>query len=118
MPSINKKQAFEILDEIKKGTCEGACRKTWLHNIRYALKAGSNPLHLTVTERKKMISKLKTINTHGNARKNQSLTDKYLLRKSPPFPANQYCGKTKKGNDGKMYISVPDKNNICRWKLK
>jgi hypothetical protein len=43
---------------------------------------------------------------------------KYLTRKSPPYPANEYCGKTKKGNDGQFYISVPDKNKICKWKLK
>lgn len=43
-------------------------------------------------------------------------TAKYAKRKSPPFPANECCGKRKKGNDGTMYVSVPDKNNVCRWK--
>ncbi len=42
---------------------------------------------------------------------------KKMLRNSPPFPANDYCNKKKKGNDGKMYISKPNKNNICSWKL-
>ena len=42
---------------------------------------------------------------------------KYKLRKSPPFPANDFCNKKKKGNDGKMYISKPNKNNVCSWKL-
>ena len=31
-------------------------------------------------------------------------------RNSPPLPANDYCNQTeKKGNDGNMYISKPNK---------
>ena len=42
-----------------------------------------------------------------------------LDRPSPSYPANDYCGKTKKGNDGNMYISKKNKIGICRWvKLK
>lgn len=40
---------------------------------------------------------------------------KYTSRPSPPYSANECCGQTKKGNDGKNYISKPDKNKICRW---
>lgn len=36
-------------------------------------------------------------------------------RPSPPYPANEYCGKSKKGNDGNMYISTKNKIGICRW---
>jgi glucose/arabinose dehydrogenase len=43
-------------------------------------------------------------------------TKKYVTRSSPSYSANEHCGKVKKGNDGKMYISTPDKNKICRWK--
>jgi hypothetical protein len=43
---------------------------------------------------------------------------KYATRDSPPYPANEHCGETKKGNDGKLYTSVPDKNKVCRWKRK
>ena len=43
-------------------------------------------------------------------------TKKYTGRSSPAYSANEHCGKIKKGNDGKMYISTPDKNNVCRWK--
>ena len=43
-------------------------------------------------------------------------TKKYASRSSPAYSANEHCGKIKKGNDGKMYISTPDKNNVCRWK--
>ena len=41
---------------------------------------------------------------------------KYRTRKSPPYPANDYCNKKKKGNDGFMYISKPNKNKVCSWK--
>jgi len=44
------------------------------------------------------------------------IKSKYLNRPSPPHPANKHCGKTKKGNDGKMYKSVPNKNGVCTWK--
>jgi hypothetical protein len=45
-------------------------------------------------------------------------TKKYRSRKSPPYPANNCCGATKKGNDGKTYKSVKASNGICRWVKK
>jgi hypothetical protein len=42
-------------------------------------------------------------------------TKKYRSRKSPPYPANNCCGATKKGNDGDTYKSVKASNGICRW---
>ena len=42
-------------------------------------------------------------------------TKKYSSRSSPPFPANNCCGMTKKGNDGLTYKSVAASNGICRW---
>lgn len=112
MPFINKKEAFKLLEDMIKKKCIGECRTIWLRNIGYALKTTTNPLKLTATEHKKMTSRLKDVKNN----KTQKM-DKYLTRNSPPFPANEYCGKSKKGNDGKMYKSVPDKNNICRWKI-
>jgi len=53
---------------------------------------------------------IKTMNQKGG------IKSKYLDRPSPPHPANENCGKTKKGNDGKMYKSVPNKNGVCTWK--
>jgi hypothetical protein len=44
-------------------------------------------------------------------------TKKYVTRKSPPFPANECKNSVKKGNDGQMYRSTPDKNRVYRWKL-
>ena len=44
-------------------------------------------------------------------------TKKYSIRPSPPFPANDYCGRMKKGNDGQMYISSRvGSQKACTWK--
>lgn len=40
---------------------------------------------------------------------------KYKARNSPPLPANEYCGKFALGNDGKRYLSVPNKYGVCKW---
>ena len=42
-------------------------------------------------------------------------TKKYKTRPSPPFPANKCKGKTKKGNNGKMFKSKPDVNGVHKW---
>ena len=42
-------------------------------------------------------------------------TKKYKTRPSPPFPANKCKGKTKKGNNGKMFKSKPDTNGVHKW---
>lgn len=114
MPFIDKKEAFKILDEMMNGKCIGSCRKIWLPKIKNALKSNTNPLNLTKIEHKKMSAKIIEV----KIKKKKVIDNKYLTRNSPPYPANKYCGKTKKGNDGKKYISIPDKNNICKWKVK
>jgi hypothetical protein len=40
---------------------------------------------------------------------------KYTGRNSPPYPANECCGKTMMGNDGNKYKSVRASNGVCRW---
>jgi len=105
---IDKKQAFKILTDIKKGTCKDSCRRVWLRNIKYALKTSTNPLKLTKQEHLKMTKKIQSINDKPR---------KYTMRNSPPYPANEHCGETKRGNDGRKYLSTPDKNKTCRWKL-
>jgi hypothetical protein len=40
-----------------------------------------------------------------------------MTRNSPSVHAKDFKNKTKKGNDGKEYISKPDKNGIYKWKL-
>lgn len=43
--------------------------------------------------------------------------NKYTSRPSPPYPANECCGEQKRGNDGRMYVSVRNARGICAWKL-
>jgi hypothetical protein len=45
--------------------------------------------------------------------KNKS--NKYSFRNSPPYPANKCKTIKKKGNDGKNYLSQPDKNGTYKW---
>jgi hypothetical protein len=117
MPFINKKEAFKLLDDMIAGICTDDCRKIWLRNIGYALKTHTNPLQLTAAEHKKMMAKVKEVKSGKKKNTTRKIDKKYLTRDSPPFPANEHCGEKKKGNDGKMYTSVPDKNKVCRWKL-
>jgi len=42
-------------------------------------------------------------------------TSKYSFRNSPPYPANKCKSMKKKGNNGKFYLSQPDKNGIYKW---
>jgi len=42
-------------------------------------------------------------------------TDKYSFRNSPPYPANKCKSMKKRGNDGKFYLSYPDKNGTYKW---
>jgi hypothetical protein len=42
-------------------------------------------------------------------------TKKYKKRPSPPFSASDCKRKVKKGNNGKMFKSTPDKNNTFKW---
>jgi len=57
--------------------------------------------------------KLKSIKGYGSCIRKTS--NKYISRNSPPYSANKCCNETKKGNDGNLYISKPNKNNICKW---
>lgn len=120
MPFVDKKGAMKLLKEIENGKCAGECRAIWMRNIKYALKTETNPLKLTKTEREKMLKMIEKISGKKSKKKEKSgkkLTlKKYSNRKSPPYPANDYCNKRKKGNDGLMYISKPNKNKVCSWK--
>ena len=63
-----------------------------------------------MTQKIKSVSGKNAINNHSRTLK------KYKNRNSRPYPANENCGKKMKGNDGLMYLSKPNKNNICAWK--
>ena len=119
MPFVNKIGAFKLLREIENGKCSGECRTSWLRNIKYALKTKTNPLNLTTIERQLMKKQIKNISgtrTKTKTINNKKTQKKYTDRKSPPYSANYYCNKKKKGNDGLMYISKPNKNKVCSWK--
>ncbi len=55
----------------------------------------------------------------GMNKQKTSVSSKLLkekgLRPNPIESATLYCGKKKKGNDGHMYLSKPNKNGVCRW---
>ena len=42
-------------------------------------------------------------------------TMKYSFRNSPPYSANKCKTMKKRGNDGEMYLSQPDKNGTYKW---
>ena len=65
-------------------------------------------------KRSKSIKKrIKRIKRSKNSCIKQSLK-KYKTRNSPPYPANKCCGKIKKGNDKKMYVSKKN-GSSCKW---
>ena len=62
MPFIsNYNGAMQILSEIGTGKCKGNCKSIWVRNLRYALKTKTNPLKLTLKQRKIMTEKLKDV---------------------------------------------------------
>ncbi len=136
MPFIkNYKEAVDVLKSIETGKCAGRCRRIWMTNLKNALKTKTNPLNLTMNERKNMTKKMnslkskrinvdKTHKTQKNQKthktnkthKTQTTKNKYKIRNSPPYPANENCNKIMVGNDGEKYKSVPNKNGICTWR--
>jgi hypothetical protein len=48
--------------------------------------------------------------------KSASERNKYANRPSPPYGANECCGKVMKGNDGAMWESKENSRGICAWK--
>lgn len=127
MPFIkNYKEAMDVLKSIETGKCAGRCRRIWMTNLKNALKTKTNPLNLTMSERKNMTKKMNSLKgkridinkTQKNQKthKTQTIKNKYKMRDSPPYPANENCDKIMVGNDGKKYKSVPNKNGICTWR--
>lgn len=45
-------------------------------------------------------------------------TKKYQTRKGPPYHAKDCKGVSKKGNDGKAYVSAPDSKGVYKWVIK
>jgi len=117
MPFIsNYNEAMKIVTEIGNGTCKSRCKTSWIRNLKYALKTKTNPLALSKKQRKNMTEKLKSVSGKNTINQHIKTLKKYKNRKSPPYPANENCNKQMIGNDGKLYISKPNINNICSWK--
>jgi len=65
---------------------------------------------------KKEENNLKRTVTGGSRKKCvKQTTKKYNKRLSPPYPANECKGMKKKGNNGKFWVSKPDKNKVYKW---
>jgi len=117
MPFVSSySKAMSILSEIGNGKCVDRCKSVWIRNFKYALKAVSNPLKLTRYTRRKLTQKIELVSGKNAVNEYSKTKKKYSERKSPPCPANKNCGKKMKGNDGNMYESKPNKNNVCSWK--
>jgi hypothetical protein len=108
--------AMNMLSSIGTGKCSGNCKIIWMRNLKYALKAKSNPLKLTKTEKKNLTKKINSLSGKNAINSHSKTLKKYKSRNSPPYPANENCGKKMKGNDGLMYESKPNKNGVCSWK--
>lgn len=119
MPFLhNYQSAMRVLASIGTGKCQDSCKSTWIRHVRYALKTKTNPLRLTSTERKQLTAKVKSVSGRNASLGHASTLKKYKIRDSPPFPANDHCHETKPGNDGRLYVSTPNKKGICSWKKK
>jgi hypothetical protein len=109
--------AIKMLNSIGKGTCKDRCKRVWIGHFKYALNTKTNPLKLTTEQRKTLKKKIDEVSGRNGINNHHKTLKKYKTRKSPPYPANQNCGKRMTGNDGKMYKSVPNKNGICSWRI-
>jgi hypothetical protein len=119
MPFVTSyNQGMKILSEIGNGTCDNNCKKIWIHHLKYALKTKTNPLSLNKKQRKLMSKKLKSVSGKDAINQHSKTLKKYKNRNSPPYPANKNCNKEMMGNDGKLYISKPNVNNVCSWRKK
>ena len=117
MPFVGSySKAMSILSEIGNGKCKDKCKSIWIRNFKYALETKANPFKLTRYTRRKMTQKIAIVSGKNSINKYSKTLGKYKNRKSPPYPANKNCSKKMKGNDGDIYESKPNKNNICSWK--
>lgn len=137
MPFIGTYEgAMRLLKSMETGACKAGCRSGWLRNFKYALKTPTNPLKLTATQRKTMKARIASLSGRSTvalkaahsktlkkymAKRNDPASAKAVLsrykdRPSPPYPANENCGKTMKGNDGLKYKSVANKAGVCSWR--
>ena len=98
------------MTKVKKSRCpKGSISK----GSRCVKKIKSKPKSVKSVKKykKSPAKKLAKVDDRGCSRQT---SPKYKKRNSPPYPANQCCNRTMKGNDGKMYTSQPGPGH-CRW---
>jgi hypothetical protein len=106
------KNGYYIVDINKKGENFKKYLKSWKPVGDYLLYLDKEK-GIWTTKKPGTNKTAKTAkNTKNTTKKNNS---KYSNRPSPPYPANDYCGKNKRGNDKNMYTSKKNKNGVCRW---
>ena len=96
------------------------------NHVRVKVENQRNQRNVRVkVENQRNVKRVKSVNTndpyHYNAHCPVSNASKYhtATRASPPRPANDSgCrDRTFRGNDGRLYLSVPNKNGVYRWVL-
>lgn len=105
---------------VTKATCplnpQAKNKKYDAHNVSAGVKVvkksppsprAVSSVAVVKTPKRKVVSVSRGCNPQTDA--------KYVKRPSPPYPANECCGQVMQGNDGNMYVSRADKNNVCRW---
>lgn len=88
-------------------------KKHFKKNRPLVTGGGADPIF--IVEYKPAVNVKKTAAAKKKQVAKKPIAKKYTSRKSPPFPANDYCNKRKKGNDGKMYESRRTTAGYCRW---
>ena len=109
-------KAMSTLSKIGNGKCVDKCKSDSIRKLKSTLKSKSNPFNLTRYTRRKLTQKIELVSGKNAVNVYSKTKKKYSERKSPPYPANKNCGKKMAGNDGNMYESKPNKNNVCSWK--
>lgn len=101
--------ANALLDAMETGECNGKCRSEWLRVYKRNLTKMKLPASQQKTLSKRMATILKK-------KPSKAMTKKYRENPAPPYPANIFCESIETGNDGQLYKSLPDTNNMCSWK--
>jgi hypothetical protein len=78
---------------------------TWVKYKKYSSTLKNSKLEKSKSKSVKVTKKLTT----------EKSTISKKLRPSPTESATKLCGKRKRGNDGNIYLSKPNKNGVCRW---
>lgn len=84
-----------------------------MHDYRMNKAFGKDPKIKVSKEDEEKLKKTVTGGTRNKCTK--QTTKKYNKRLSPPYPANECKGMKKKGNNGKFWVSTPDKNKVYKW---